>query len=307
MAGEMDIRQLRTFLHVAQLGSISAAADRLHIAQSALTRHIQSLEAELRVKLLMRHGRGVRLTAEGEILQTRAAVILREVEGIREALQASPETLQGEVAFGMPPSIGDVLTVPLIERFRALHPQVKLGSMTGASGYVLEWLQRGEIDIGFIYDVNQPPTVQTTPLTVEYLFLIERCEPGTAHGATISLEEAMGKQLVLASRHHGLRQLLENVATGNGLRINTSAEADSVRVQIDLVQRGLGATILPYHSVAKEVEAGAVHARLIDAPHVTRQILVAHMIDRPLSTAARRFVEMVSIEGPDLFPATPTS
>lgn len=301
----MDIRQLRTFLHVAELGSISLAADRLHIAQSALTRHIQSLEGELRVKLLTRHGRGVRLTPEGDILQARAAVVLREVESIREALLVKPEVLQGEVTFGMPPSVGDVLTVPLIEQFSARYPQVKLGSLTGASGYVLEWLQRGVIDLGFIYDVNQPSTVQSTPLTVEHLFFIERATPGSEAERTIPLHAALSRRLVLASRHHGLRQLLENVATTHGERIDTVAEADSVQVQIELVKRELGATILPYHSVAREVEAGTLQARLIESPHVTRKILIARMIDRPLGAAARQFMEMVLTEGPGLFPAGP--
>jgi len=301
----MDIRQLRTFLHVAQLGSISHAAQRLNIAQSALTRHIQSLEAELRVKLLTRHGRGVRLTMEGEILQERAAIVLREVGNIRDTLQSSAKILRGEVSFGMPPSVGDVLTVPLIERFTSLHPQVKLGSMTGASGYVLEWLQRGVIDIGFIYNVNQPSTVQTKPVALEHLYLIEKRGSDGDAGSTIPLREAIGRRLVLANRHHGLRQLLENAAMSHGLHIDTVAEADSVQVQVNLVKRGLGATILPYHSVANEVEAGSLEARLIESPHITRQILIAHTVDRPLSSAARQFVDMVMEEAPGLFPAPP--
>lgn len=300
----MDFRQLRTFLHVAQLGSISMAAERLNIAQSALTRQIQSLEAELHAKLLTRHGRGVCLTPEGEILQERAAIVLREIEGIRQAVQASPQVLHGEVTFGMPPSISAVLTVPLIERFTARHPDVKLGSLTGASGHVVDWLQRGMIDLGFVYDVNQPSTVQTTPLAVEHLYLVEKRGDGESR-QTIALSQALARKLVLPSRHHGLRQLLEDAADKHGVRIRTVAEADSVEVLVELARRGLGATILPYHSVAGEVAAEVLDARRIEHPSVTRRILLAHMIDRPLSPAARGFAEMVVAEGPGMLPAPP--
>jgi DNA-binding transcriptional LysR family regulator len=301
----MDLRQLRTFVHVAQLGSISLAAERLHIAQSALTRQIQSLEAELDVRLLRRHGRGVALTAEGEVLQERAVLILREVEATRQAIKSDPQLLKGEVSFGMPPSVADVLSGQLIETFSRLHPHVRLRAVTGASGYVLEWLQRGVIDLGVIYDVKTTPMIRTSPLMVEQLYLIERAAEGAQAAREIALKDALAARLVLPSRHHGLRLLLEGVAAANGLAFDPVVEADSMQVQLDLVRRGLGATILPYLSVVREIEAGTVAARLIVSPHVTRRMVIARAIDRPIDAAAEHFLQTIAEEAAGLFHSVP--
>lgn len=305
----MDLRQLRTFVHVAQLGSISLAAERLHIAQSALTRQIQSLEAELQVTLLHRHGRGVSPTPEGIVLQERAAIILREVEATRSALKSNPEVLKGQVSFGMPPSVADALSGVLIEKFRRLHPQVRLRAVTASSGYVLDWLQRGIIDVGVIYDVKTVPMIRSVPLMMEQLYLIERADEAVTTGDEVALHEAFSRDLVLPSQHHGLRLLLDGIAAANGLTFDTVAEADSMQVQVDLVRRGIGATILPYLSVADEVARGVLTARLIVSPNVTRRMVIARSIDRPVSVAAQRFLEMIAAEAtalsvPGLMPLT---
>ena len=298
----MDFRQLRTFVHVAQLGSISLAAERLHVAQSALTRQIQSLEAEFKVTLFRRHGRGVELTPAGEILQERASVILEEFEATRQALKNDTETLSGSVSFGMPPSVADVLSGPLIEKFSKLYPQVRLRAVAASSGYVYDWLQRGTIDVGVIYDVRPTPMIKTTPLMLEHLYLIERSEDCASTEATIRLGEVFDRDLILPSRQHGLRLLLDGIAAANGLALDTVAETDSMQVQVDLVRRGLGATILPWLSVAAGVEAGTFRARQIVSPQVTRKMVLARSIDRPISAAAQRFCEVIEAEAANLFP-----
>src|ERR1700675_1303336 len=106
----MELRQLRSFVHIAELGSFSLAAERLHIVQPALTRQIQSLETELGVRLFVRHGRGVMLTSQGEALSFRAIAILREVEQVRSDFRTDGNFLSGEISFGMPPTVAEVLS-----------------------------------------------------------------------------------------------------------------------------------------------------------------------------------------------------
>lgn len=298
----MDFRQLRTFVHVAQLGSISLAAERLNIAQSALTRQIQSLESELKVILLRRHGRGVTLTPAGEILQERAGVILQEIEQTRQLLKSDQETLSGSVSFGMPPSVADVLSGALIEKFTRLHPQVRLRAVAASSGYVYDWLQRGTIDIGVIYDVRPASMLKTSPLMLEHLYLVERAQDCVREGATVTLAEALARDLILPSRHHGLRLLLDGVAAANGLTFDPVSETDSMQVQLDLVRRGLGATILPLLSVKAGIEAGAYKAFEIVSPNVTRKMVLARALDRPISAAAQRFCEVIEAEVANRFP-----
>jgi LysR family nitrogen assimilation transcriptional regulator len=296
----MEIRQLRTFVHVAELGSISLAAERLHIAQSALTRQIQALEAELQARLFRRHGRGVVLTPQGTLLFTRATVILREVEQARAEIKFEETALSGDVSFGMPPTVADVLSGALIEKFSRLHPQVKLRVASGYSGHVLDWLQRGIVDLGVLYEIKQSPTIKSRHLLVEQLFLVERADPKAARAPDAPFSEIASLRLVLPSRQHGLRLLVDGVAAQAGYNLDPVTEADSLPVQIDLVRRGLGATILPFLPVFADVDAGILSARPIVAPEITRRLVLASAVDRPVSPAIQRFAETVMSEVTEL-------
>ncbi|MBS7697652.1 MULTISPECIES: LysR family transcriptional regulator [unclassified Chelatococcus] len=292
----MEVKQLRTFVHVAELGSISLAAERLHIAQSALTRQIQALEAEVDAQLFRRHGRGVELTDQGAALFARATVILREIEQARAEIKSEQAVLTGEVSFGMPPTVADVLSGVLIEKFSRLHPRVKLRVVSGYSGHVLDWLQRGAIDLGVLYENKLPSTIRSQPLLLERLFLIEPPGPRPVEASVASLAEIADLRLVLPSRRHGLRLLIDSVAAQAGYAFEPVVEADSLPVQIDLVRRGLGATILPFLSVFADVEAGTLLARPIVEPEITRRLVLASVIDRPPAPAIRQFAAMVMSE-----------
>lgn len=290
----MELRQLRTLVHVAELGSFSAAAERLHIAQPALSRQIQVLEQELGVHLFRRHGRGAVLTEQGRLLLARATLVLRELELAREELRSDDTLLAGQVSFGMPPTVADVLSTPLIEHFTASHPQVKLSVASGYSGHVLDWLQRGMVDIAVLYETRQQTrTIRTEPLILEQLFLIAS---GEGDSSPITFADSLRRNLILPSKHHGLRIVLENFAAREGLFIDPLIEVDSLPVQIDLVRRNIGCIVLPLVSVFAAVEAGQLSAHPIVAPEVTRRMLIATAIDRPMSTAVRRFASAIRSE-----------
>ncbi len=289
----MDFRQLRTIVNVAELKSIRLAADRMNIAQSALSRQIRTLEEELQVRLFDRNGRGVEPTADGHALVARATVILREMEQARADIGRGG-VLRGDVSFGMPPTVADVLAGPLIERFMQLHPQVKLRVVSGYSGYVLDWLQRGTIDLGVLYGARHPTTVRSRPLLVEELFLIRRA--GGSGGGQISLAAIAAERLILPGRQHGLRLLLDELAAKEGMELDPVAEADSLPVQIDLVRRGLGATILPLLPVFRHVESGELTAHAFVSPGITRRLILARTVDRQISSAAQQFARLVRSE-----------
>src|SRR3546814_19561694 len=112
----MDLRQLRTFLHVAELGSLGRAAERLRVAQPALGRQIRLLEEELGVPLFTRHGRGMAPTPAGRILLDRASALLRLVADTRAEVSAERDAVKGTVSLGVPPNVGAVLAGGLVER-----------------------------------------------------------------------------------------------------------------------------------------------------------------------------------------------
>src|SRR6201996_9023070 len=106
----MDFRQLRTFSCVAELGSLSKASDRLRIAQPALSRQIKLLEHELRIELFTRNGRGMLLTAAGQLLLDRTTGLVRQIEQVRDDLQSVGGSPSGRVVLGLVPTVGCILS-----------------------------------------------------------------------------------------------------------------------------------------------------------------------------------------------------
>ncbi|WP_165838922.1 LysR substrate-binding domain-containing protein [Roseicella frigidaeris] len=296
----MDLRQLTTFLQVAELGSISKAAERLRIAQPALSRQIRLLEEELKLALFTRHGRGMVLTPAGERLRGRAGGILRQVEETRAELAQEAGSVRGRVVFGMPPTVGDILATRLIERFLSLHPEVTLRVVTAYSGYLLEWLHGGEVDIAVLYGSERAASIRAAPLLEENLHFVAGEPVQAGQTPSMGFAEVAARRLILPGPQHGLRALVEREARQHGLTLNVVVEADTLQVQKELVMRRLGGTILPLASVHAEVGAGRIHAVPIAGPRLSRRLVVAHPVGRPLSTAVRLFGEMLRGEVVDM-------
>lgn len=285
----MDLRQLNTFLQVAELGSLSKAADRLRIAQPALSRQIRMLEAELKVALFARHGRGMALTPAGETLRARAAGILRQVEDTRADLIQDQGAVRGRVVFGMPPTVGAVVATRLVERFLAAHPEVTLRVVQAFSGYLLEWLQGGEIDVAVVYAGAAAAGVRTSPLLVENLCFVTPAARALPPHHAVAFADVVGERLVLPGPQHGLRQIIEAEARRRGLPLQVVVEADDLPVLKELALKGLGCTILPRAAVHAEVSAGRLCAAPIIEPHLSRKLVVAEPLGRRPSNAVRRF------------------
>ncbi|PZP45058.1 MAG: LysR family transcriptional regulator [Azospirillum brasilense] len=292
----MDLRQLNTFIHVSELGSLSKASDRLRIAQPALSRQIRLLEEELKVPLFIRHGRGMVLTRPGEMLRDRVGGILRQIEEARTDLLQEAEAVRGQVIFGVPPTVGDVLATRLIESFLKLYPDVRLRVVTAFSGYLLEWLHSGDLDIAVVYGAEQGANIRFTPLLMENLYLITAAEGGTPPHHAVPFDQLASHDLILPGPQHGLRILLEREAGRRGLSLRIPVEADALQILKGLVARGLGSTVLPLASVHQEVSAGLLAASPVVDPHLSRKLVVALPQGRRASIAVQHFDKVLRRE-----------
>src|SRR6516225_2238973 len=129
----MNLRQIESFIHVAESGSFSHASAIVGLTQPAVSRQVGSLERELRLRLLHRNGRGVVLTDAGERFLIYARGILHQLEGARHAVTGDEADLTGKVAIGLPPSLGQVLTLPLVKVFRERYAGAELAIVEALS------------------------------------------------------------------------------------------------------------------------------------------------------------------------------
>lgn len=283
----MELSQLRTLIHVAELGSLSKAADRLRIAQPALSRQVRMLEEELGLALFVRHGRGMVLSEQGQAVLEHAIRVMAEIDMIRAAATQADMPLTGEVSIGLPPTVADIISLPLATMFSTAHPKAKLRLVSAYTGYLLDWLHRGDLDLAVLYDPRAARSLRSRPLLIEKLFLIG--PPGTAFpaGQPMPFRAMEGKRLLLPSTKHGLRAIVERCAAEAGIELDIGIEADSFATLRDLVHHGHGWTVLPLPSIRAEIESGRLVAAPLEEPTPVRHLTLSFPADRPLSRLAR--------------------
>lgn len=299
----MDLKQLRYFLAIVEEGAFTRAAERLNVAQPALSAHVRRLEDDLGVSLLLRTARGVVPTEAGSRLANHARRLLAEVETLRDDIRGAEAAPSGPVAVGIPTSLGMILSVPLARSVRRSLPHVHLRVAEGLSGHTLEWLRAGDLDLAIVFDVGAVPRLALAPLADEDLWIIgppgdARLTAGGAGAAELPFAEAARLPLILTGPPHGLRGEVERTAAAAGLALNVILEMDALEHIKALVEDGAGYTILSRRVAARELEDGRLSGAVIGAPTITRTIHLAHPSDRPLSIAAtavrRLLLEIVS-------------
>ncbi len=252
---------------MARAGSFSRAAAELNIAQPALSRQLQKLEEELGVELLLRHGRGVRLTRAGTMLLERADAVLRQLRQIPEQVRDPEQVFAGHVVLGLPPAAGLIIAPEIVGTFRTRWPQASLHIREGISSSLEEWLLDRRLDIAVLH--NPPPLdgIEILPVLHEHMVVV--CPPGgdpALGDRPIRFREIAEIPLILPSLPHSNRRLVEAAASRNGVQLKPTLEVDSVPLTKTLVKRGFGSTILTYAAVAGEVARGELHARHIERP-----------------------------------------
>lgn len=290
VASAVNLLQLKYFVGIAHHGSFASAARALFVTQPSLSQHVKNLENELGVALLQRNARGVRLTDEGRELVHHATAILERLEAARTAIRDASAAVVGSVTLGVPPTISELVTVPLILRVREELPGVSLKVVEGMSGYVLNWLQEGRVDLAVLYDVQGTQGITTIELYQEDLYLISPVGEGRRR-KTASFAELPGTTLVLPGEHQGLRMLLETLAQQQHVDLQVQVEVDALSQMRALVEAGVGCTVLPLWAVKEALAHGTVRAQRIVAPAVQRTMSIAYSSERPLGKAERALIE----------------
>ena len=278
----MDLRQLEYFVQVADHGSFTRASAYLQIAQPALSRQVRSLEIELRQSLMKRNGRGVTLTESGQRLLAHARGILQQVERARLDLADPLGATGGRLAIALPPSVSRTLTGPLVAAFREQLPRATLSVVEGLSAYALEWLAIGRVDCAVVYNVTPSPAVDLVPVLDEALFLVSargRRQPLT--GPLLTLAELAEQPLVIPSRPHSLRMLVESALAASARRARVALEIESVPAMLDLVQQGGVHAVLARNAIRTSGHENAFQLRPIGRPPLTATLWIATSAQRP--------------------------
>jgi LysR family nitrogen assimilation transcriptional regulator len=304
----MDLKQLEYFRHVAELGSFTRAASFLSVVQPALSRQVRQLEVELGQNLFERNGRGVVLTDAGSRLLEHTRGILTQVGRARQELEDQRNGDSGHFALGLPPSLGNSVTVPLVKAFAESLPNARLATVEGLSAYILEWLNVGRVDCALVYNATASANVDLQPLLDDQLFLIAppATSGKTARGKStrtasekpaerdsINLAELADYPLIIPSRPHAMRMSVENALASVDRKIRVAHEIECIPAVIDLVRQGHGFGVLPMNAVKSTQWANDVRMVPIGRPVLTTSLSIATSAHRPRSPLMRKAIELI--------------
>ena len=285
----MELRQLRYFVRIVELGSMSRAALDLDMVQSALSQQISRLESELSTRLLQRTPRGVIPTEAGQAFFHEAQLTLRHAE---QAIHAAQQArLSGAVSMGLSPTIANVLGLPLMRAMRERYPDVRLHMVSALSGHLTSLLNARQLDLAILFDTQSARRWSVLPLLEERLFLIQSRQqpvaPQITHDTPINLQQLQQVPLILPSGSHGLRSSIMASFTSAGFQSQMAMEIDSLTLLMEAVDAGMGATVQPWSAVGMYRDAAdRFQWSQIADDSVRRKAALCSLSDDELSPAA---------------------
>ncbi len=284
----MELRQLRYFVRVVELGSMGRAAQDLGVVTSALSQQISRLESELSTRLLQRTSTGVVPTAAGLALRQEAELVLRHAASAVHAAQAA--RLAGHVSIGMAPTTSSVLGVPLLQAMQRRYPDVRLHLVESLSGNLSQMLGRRQLDLAVLFHAGSQQGWTVLPILSEQLFVVAQPDryPLPENGE-LSLEDIVSLPLVLPTGSHGLRAIVDAAFFHYGHEPNVVAEVDGLSMLMDIVHAGLAATIQPGAAVVRANDKQLLRIPLLHDKMVRRNLVASLSEDQlsPSGLAAR--------------------
>jgi len=289
----MTLKELRIFTLVAELGSVTSVATSLGIAQSAVSRQIADLEAQVGQPLFHRTGRGLVVTEFAQTLLPRAAALLADMKQFSDDAKAGVDVPGGVVTVGFVPGVTAPLSSLLFNRLRQSFPGIQLSIFEGYTGEIESWLTTSKIDIGVLNSYSTDSPIRLQPLFSSDVYLVGPAGSTYITGPTIEFKELAGIPLVHTVTPNNLTVLSHKIARQHGLNLRIEALADSARAIHDLIANsGLHCTF-PYHAVAAQLASGQFKAARIVEPSITQKVVLATSTHHPLSEAARRVVKIL--------------
>lgn len=293
-ASVLDLRPLYYLVQVAENGSFSRAASSLSVSQPTLSRFIRQLEQVHKVQLLYRNGRGVVPTAAGERLLEHARIILRGVSQAHLEIAAIRDTPVGSICVALPPLLGGMLSVDLVQKLRTYYPLVSISLREGFATEIFDWLSFGSVDIGIMFNPPQISTLISELLLDDYIHLVGAPEsldlpprnPFTARNLA-------GLPLVLPPTPHRLRALIEGVANQLAFELNVEVEVTGTNTILELVRNKIGYTVLPSVLLNDEIAEGRLVGWPLVEPEMATHLYIATSMQKPQTLASKVVTKLV--------------
>jgi len=285
-----SLSYLRYFYAVARTRSIREAAHVLNVAQSAISRQIKNLEADLGISLFDRHARGVRLTDAGKILADYAHQVFLGLEHTHAEIDDLRALRRGTVRLcAVEAAVADLLP-SVVQAFQRSYPEVRLNLMVRSTQGVAETVLADDADLGVAFHTPDNPSLRILASKPQPLNAVLRPEHPLAGRKQLRLADLVGERIALPDSSFGIRQLVDEIQRKSKIRLEPVFETNSIVTLATFARLGMGISFLPFFAVRGEIEAGNVVAvPLADPPARRPKIDVIAHDRRRLPFAAEEF------------------
>ncbi|MDN5327014.1 MAG: hypothetical protein PWP41_1710 [Moorella sp. (in: firmicutes)] len=293
----MNINHLITFITTVEKGTLSAAAEELHLTQPAVSKQLQALEDYFGLRLLERRGREVRLTAAGEICYRHARIIASHLNQTRRELAELTQLVRGRLLLGASTTPGQYILPRLIGAFRREYPRVEVILTIADTQEVVQRLQEGEIDLGVVGAAGgRGKNLSYSRLAGDELVLIVPPGHRLAGATAISPGELKGEPLVWRESGSGTRRVVEERLAAAGFTVDPEQivmELGSTEAIVSAVEAGLGISLVTSWAVEKSVKLGRLAVVTLQGVDLKRDLYLVRR-RQPLSPAAEAFVNFAA-------------
>ncbi len=298
----ITLRQIQALLAVAEFGSFTRAAERLHVAQPALSQHVRDLESELGIKLFDRTTRRVELTGAGREFRDSAAKAVDDLEHAARNAHEMAERKRGKIAIAAPPLLSGAILPWAIADFRAKYAGIQVSVVEARADEIVELVRAGRVDCGFGTFRAGEDGISYTALTSDSLAVFCAPSHALARKKRLTWAELENLPLITLTRDSGIRLLVELGYESAKISLNPAYEVSHVTTALSMVEAGLGIAILPaYASVAARKSAIAMVPLV--KPVITREIVLITPAGRSISPALSSFARFLSKHTVASFPA----
>jgi DNA-binding transcriptional LysR family regulator len=287
----------RAFYWTAKIGSLSGAAERLFITQPAVTHAIKQLESQLGGQLFFRTSKGVRLTAEGEVLFQHIEQAFSFIHAGERRLAERHALTVGEMRIGAGDTLCKHYLLPRMRQFHEQYPGIQFQVTNRTSRETVKLLKEGAIDFGIVNLPLEDPKlhVQESMMVQDCWVVSDRCKQWVEQGGPRSLRwnELCDYSLLLLERGSSTRAYIDASADANGITLSPSMELGSLDLLSDFTQAGFGMACVVRNFVEEELASGALVEVMVEPPIQPRRIGIVTLSGVPMSKAAAAFVDML--------------
>ena len=289
----MEIRQLRAFVAIAESGTFTAGAQRVHVTQAAISMQIRQLETEIGAKVFVRAPRHVILTEAGEQLLRRARHILREHDAALDEIAELAGAERGRLRIGSASAM--VLTEQLpsiLKDLRKQHPAADITVTSGTSEVLVDQILAGEVDIAFVSLPVDVRGIKTERLSEDQLVAIASPRHKLAKQRTISAYTLAGERLILGERGGNTRRLIDQFFAQAGVTLRVAMELSRQQAIKRMVEEDMGVGIVPLQSVKEEVDKGKLIRWWIEGAQINWELGIAQLSNGYDSPIMQKFVSL---------------